>query len=44
MLEHINEKDRTKLCKEHISKIMNEENAWDQITEADTVQESNERA
>ena len=37
MLEHINEKDRAKLCKEHISNIMNEVNTWDQIAEADTV-------
>ena len=31
------EKDRGKLCKEHIKKNMNEENGWDQIAEADTV-------
>ena len=38
---YLNEKDRAKLWKEHKSKIMNEENEWDQI--ADTVEGPIER-
>ena len=34
---YLNEKDRGKFCREHIKKIMNKENGWDQIAEADTV-------
>ena len=38
---YLNEKDRAKLWTAHMSKIMNEENEWDQI--ADTVEGSIER-
>ena len=34
----VNEKDRGKLWKEHTEKIMNVENEWDQIVEADMVE------
>ena len=34
---YLNIKDRAKLWKAHESKIMNEENEWDQIADADTV-------
>ena len=40
---YLNEKDRAKLCKAHMSKIMNEENEWDQFADADTVEGPNER-
>ena len=32
------EKVRAKLWKAHLSKIMNEENEWDQVADADTVE------
>ena len=35
---YLNEKDRAKLWKAHMSKIMNEENEWDQIADADSVE------
>ena len=35
---HLNEKDRAKLWKEHMSKSMPEENEWDQISDADAAQ------
>ena len=35
---HLNERDRVKLWIAHMSKIMNEENEWDQIVDADTVE------
>ena len=35
----VSEKDRGKLWKEHIEKIMNVENEWDQIVEVDMVEE-----
>ena len=38
-----NEKDRAKLWKAPMSEIMNEENEWDQIEDADTVQGPIER-
>ena len=34
----LNEKDRAKLMKAHMSKIMNEENEWHQIADVDTVE------
>ena len=34
----VSEKDRGKLWKEHMAKIMNTENEWDQMVEADMVQ------
>ena len=34
----VNEKDRGKLWKEHMEKIFNVENEWDQIAEADMVE------
>ena len=34
----VNEKDRGKLWKEHMKKIMNVENKWDQMIEADMVE------
>ena len=34
----VSEKDRGKLCKEHMEKIMNVENEWDQMVEADMVE------
>ena len=34
----VSEKDRGKLCKEHMKKIMNVENEWDQMVEADMVE------
>ena len=38
MMEHyLDEKDRAKLWKAHMSKIMNEENELDQIADADAV-------
>ena len=40
---YLNEKDRAKLWKAHMSKIMNEENEWDQIADADTAQGPIER-
>ena len=43
---HVNVKDRAKLWIAHMSKIMNEEDEWDQIVDADTVEgpiESDER-
>ena len=38
---YLNEKDREKLWKAHMSKLMNEENEWDQI--ADTIEGPIER-
>ena len=35
---YLNEKDIAKLWKEHMSKIMNEENEWDQIADVDTIE------
>ena len=35
---YINEKDRAKFWKAHMSNIMNDENEWDQIADANTVQ------
>ena len=35
----VNEKDRRKLWKEHMEKIMNVENEWDQMAKADTVED-----
>ena len=35
----VSEKDRRKLWKEHMEKIMNVENEWDQMVEADMVEE-----
>ena len=32
------EEDRAKICKEHIERIMNEENEWDQMVETDVVE------
>ena len=32
------EKERGKVCKEHMERIMNEENEWDQKVEADLVE------
>ena len=40
---YLNGKDRAKLRKAHIYKIMIEENEWDQITDADTVEGPIER-
>ena len=40
---YLNEKDRAKLWKTHMSKIMNEENEWDQISDAYTVEGPIER-
>ena len=40
---YLNEKDRAKLWKEHMSKIMNDHNEWDQIADADTVEGPIER-
>ena len=40
---YLNEKNRAKLWKVHMSKIMNEENEWDQISDADTVEGPIER-
>ena len=40
---YLSEKDRAKLWKAHMSKIMNEENEWDQIADADTVEGPIER-
>ena len=37
------EKDRWKVRKEHIERIMNEENEWDQNVGADLVEEPVER-
>ena len=34
----ISEKDRGKLWKEHMERIMNVENQWDQMAEADMVE------
>ena len=34
----VREKDRAKLWKEHMEKIMNGENEWDQMVEADMVE------
>ena len=34
----VNEKDRWKLWKEHMEKVFNEENNWDQMAEADMVE------
>ena len=34
----VSEKDRGKLWKEHMEKIMNVENEWDQMVEADVVE------
>ena len=34
----VSEKDRGKLWKDHMEKIMNVENEWDQMTEADMVE------
>ena len=33
----VSEKDRGKLCKDHMEKIMNVENEWDQMAKADMV-------
>ena len=35
---YLNEKDRAKLWKVHMSKIMNEETEWDQIVDAATLE------
>ena len=35
----VSEKDRGKLWKEHMEKIMNVENEWDQMVEADMIEE-----
>ena len=44
MMEHyLNEKDRAHLWKVHMSKIMSEENEWDQIVDVDTVEGPIER-
>ena len=40
---YLNEKDRAKLWKTYMSKIMKEENEWDQIAEADAVEGPIER-
>ena len=40
---YLNEKDRAKLLKAHMSKNMNEENEWDQTADADTVEGPVER-
>ena len=40
---YLNEKDRAKLWKAHMSKILNEENECDQIADADTVEGPIER-
>ena len=34
----LNVKDRSKLWKSHMSQIMTEDNVWDQIADADTVE------
>ena len=34
----VSEKDRGKLWKDHMEKIMNVENEWDQMAEADMVE------
>ena len=36
-IHYLNVKDSAKLWKAHMSKIMDEENQWDQIAYADTV-------
>ena len=38
-----NEEDKAKIWKEHIGKIMNEENQWDQMVETDVVEEPVEK-
>ena len=40
---YLNEMDRSKLWIAHMSKIMNEENEWDQIADADAVEGPIER-
>ena len=35
--------DRTKIWKEHMEKIMNEENEWDHMVETDVVEEPVEK-
>ena len=42
-MPYLNENDRAKLWKAHMSKIMIEENEWDEIADADTVQRPIER-
>ena len=37
------EKDRAKIWKEHMERIMNEEEKWDQIVETDAVEEAMEK-
>ena len=39
----VSEKDRRKLSKEHMEKIINVENKWDQMVEADMVEGPVER-
>ena len=39
----LSEKDRAKVWKAHMPKVMNEENEWDKMAEADTVHGSTER-
>ena len=38
------EEDRAKIWKEHMEKIMNEENEWDHMVEIDAVEEPMEKA
>ena len=40
---HLNERDRAKLWKSHMSRSMNEDNEWDQIVDVDTVEGPIER-
>ena len=40
---YLNEKDRAKLCKAHMSEIMNEENEWDQMADTNAVEGPIER-
>ena len=37
------EEDKAKMWKEHMEKIVNEENEWDRIVETDLVEESGEK-
>ena len=41
MEHYLTEKDREKHWKAHMSKIMNDQNEWDQIANADTVEGRN---
>ena len=43
MEHYLNEKNRTKHCEAHMSKILNEKNEWDQIADADAVEGPIER-